>query len=113
MEVPNLQQRSAGYVKGWLRRLLWGAARPEPEPRGRFLLLYGLVSWAYSLAFLAVSLAFLSHTLGARLGPLGLAVALLLGLLSLRGLLHGFTAGEVRTMILFRRRRTIAWAALL
>jgi putative peptide zinc metalloprotease protein len=113
MEVPNLQQRSAGYVKGWLRRLLWGAARPEPQPRGRFLLVYGLVSWGYSLAFLGVSLAFLSQTLGARLGLLGLAVTLLLGLLSLRGLFHGFTAGEVETMILFRRRRTIAWVAFL
>jgi multidrug efflux pump subunit AcrA (membrane-fusion protein) len=113
MEVPNLQPRSARYVKGWLRRLLWGAAPPEPDPRGRFLLLYGLVSWVYSLAFLALSLAFLNRTLGARLGLPGLALAFVLGFLSLRGLLHGLTAGEVRNMIFFRRRRAVAWAALL
>jgi multidrug efflux pump subunit AcrA (membrane-fusion protein) len=113
MEVPNLQQRAGGYVKGWMRRLLWGAARPEPEPRGRFLVLYGLVSWLYSLVFLTASLRVMSHFLGARLGLLGLAAAALLALLSLRGLLHGVTAGEVRKMILLRHPRTAVWALLL
>jgi multidrug resistance efflux pump len=112
-EVPNLQQRSAEHVKGWLRRLLWGAPRPGPEPRGRFLLLYGLVSWLYSLAFLLGSLLFLSHVADSRWGLLGLAAAALLTLLSLRGLLHGITAGEVRNMILLRHKRTAIWALLL
>jgi multidrug resistance efflux pump len=113
VEVPNLQQRAAAHVKGWLRRLLWGAARPEPEPRARFLLVYGLVSWLYSLAFLGLSLVVLGGVLGARLGLLGLAAAVLLALLSLRGLLHGFTAGEVRKMIQFRHRRAVAWGLFL
>src|SRR5262249_48297173 len=73
LEVPNLQQRAGEYAKGRLRWLLWGAAPPEPEPRGRVLLLYGLVSWLYSLSFLGASLFFLSRVLGARLGLLGLA----------------------------------------
>src|SRR5262249_57730526 len=51
--------------------------------------------------------------LGTRLGLLGLAGVSLLGLLSVRGLFHGFTAGEVRNMILFRRKRTVVWAMLL
>ena len=34
--VPNLQQRAGDYSKGRLRRLLWGAPRPDPESRGRF-----------------------------------------------------------------------------
>ena len=78
MEVHNLQQRSASHVKGLLRWLLWGAARPEPEPHSRFLLTYGLVSWLYSLAFLALSLVVLSHFLGDRLGWLGLAAVVFL-----------------------------------
>jgi multidrug resistance efflux pump len=113
MEVPNLQQRAADHVQGRLRWLLWGAERPEPDPRSRFLLTYGLVSWLYSLAFLALSLVVLSHFLGARLGWLGLAAVVLLGWLSVHGLFHGFTAGEVRKMILFRRKRTVVWALLL
>jgi multidrug efflux pump subunit AcrA (membrane-fusion protein) len=112
-EVPNLQQRAADYLKGRLRWLLWGAARPGPEPRGRFLLAYGLVSWLYSLAFLALSLVVLSHLLGARLGLVGLAAVVLLGLLSARGLLHGLSAGEVRNMIRFRHRRAVVWSLLL
>jgi putative peptide zinc metalloprotease protein len=112
-EVPNLHQRSADYVKGRLRWLLWGADRPDPEPRGRVLLTYGLVSWLYSLAFLALSLVVMSHFLGERLGPVGLVAVVLLALMSLRGLLHGFTAGEVRNMILLRHKRTVVWALLL
>jgi multidrug efflux pump subunit AcrA (membrane-fusion protein) len=113
LEVPNLHQRSGQYVKGQIRRLLWGAPRPEPEPRARCLLLYGLVSWLYSLTFLILSLVVLSHFLGGRLGLIGVAAVALLGLLSLRGLFHGFTAGEVRNMILLRRKRTVLWVAFL
>ena len=113
LEIPNLQQRAGDYFKGWLRRLLWGAARPEREPRGRCLLTYGLVSWLYSLTFLSLSLTVMFQFLSTRLGLLGLAAVALLGLLSLRGLLHGFTAGEVRTMILIRHKRTVIWICLL
>jgi multidrug efflux pump subunit AcrA (membrane-fusion protein) len=113
LEVPNLQQRAGDYLKARLRWLLWGAVRPEPEPCGRALLTYGLVSWLYSLTFLALSLVVLSRFLGARLGVLGLAAVGLLALLSLRALLHGVTAGEVRSMILSRHKRTAVWALLL
>src|SRR5262249_31777326 len=34
LEVPNLQQRALTDFKGWLRRLLWGAAPPPEERRG-------------------------------------------------------------------------------
>jgi hypothetical protein len=113
LEVPNLQQRAGVYVKSRLRWLLWGAARPEPDERGRTLLIYGLVSWLYSLVFLGLSLGFMTHFFGAKLGVLGVVLVALLGLMSVRGLFHGFTAGEVRTMILFRHRRTVVWALLL
>jgi putative peptide zinc metalloprotease protein len=112
-EVPNLQQRAADYVKGRLRWLLWGAPRPQPDFRGRVLLAYGLVSWVYSLVFLALSLGVLSHFLGSRLGLVGLAAVALLAFLSLRGLFHGFTAGEVRNMILHRHKRTVVWTVIL
>src|SRR5207249_7357152 len=61
MEVPNLQQRSGDFLKGHMRWLLWGAAKPEPEPRGRFLLTYGLVSWLYSLSFLVLALVVMGN----------------------------------------------------
>src|SRR5262249_33654645 len=68
LEVPNLQQRAGDYLKGHVRRLLWGAARPEYEPRGRLLLGFGAVSWLYGLVFLALMLWGLFHSLGARWG---------------------------------------------
>jgi multidrug efflux pump subunit AcrA (membrane-fusion protein) len=113
LEVPNLQQRAGQYVKSRLRWLLWGAARPEPDARGRTLLVYGLVSWFYSLVFLGLSLVFMTHFFGAKFGLLGLIIVGLLGLMSVRGLFHGFTAGEVRNMILFRHKRAVIWGLLL
>jgi len=112
LELPNLQQRAGRHVKSRLRWLLWGAARPEADARGQTLLIYGLVSWLYSLTFLGLSLVFMTHFFGAKLGVLGLVVVGFLGLMSVRGLFHGFTAGEVRNMILFRRKRTVVWATL-
>jgi putative peptide zinc metalloprotease protein len=109
MEVPNLQQRSANHIKALARRLLWGAARPDADPRSRILLLYGLISWLYSLFFLGLTLVVLATLLGARWGLLGFLGALGLTLLSLRGMFYGFTAGEFRTMILYRHKRTVGW----
>src|SRR5262249_5601528 len=113
LEAPNLQQRAGDYVKSRLRWLLWGAARPEPDIQGRTLLVYGFVSWFYSLAFLGLSLVLMTHFFGAKLGVLGLVLVGFLGLLSIRGLFHGFTAGEVRNMILYRHKRVVIWAVLL
>jgi multidrug efflux pump subunit AcrA (membrane-fusion protein) len=119
LEIPNLQQRSGDYVKGLARWLLWGAARPVDNWHGsgsrairRSLLLYGLVSWLYSLSFLVVMLVVLSRVFGARWGVVGLACTGLLAFLSIRGLFHGFAAGEVRRMILFRHKRTALWALI-
>src|SRR5262249_34278200 len=89
LEVPNLQQRALGHFKGWLRRLLWGAARPADEPRGRLLLTYGLVSFLYSAFFLTVMLGALVPFLWRSWGWLGLLAAGLLCYFSARGLFKG------------------------
>src|SRR5262249_33863749 len=82
-EIPNLQQRAGDFIKARIRTLLWGAARPEPEAHGRKFLIYGLVSWLYSLAFLAVALVFLSRLAFMRWGLAGLTFVVFLMMLSL------------------------------
>jgi multidrug resistance efflux pump len=109
LEVPNLQQRALSYVKGWLRRLLWGATRPDGEPRGRLLLGYGLISFGYSAFFLALMLGALVPFLWRSWGWPGLTLAGLLCFFSARGLFKGVAGGEVSAMITTRRRRTATW----
>src|SRR5262249_50404082 len=46
--VVNLRERSMTHVMAWLRRVLWGAPGPAPDPRSRALLTYGLLSLSYS-----------------------------------------------------------------
>ncbi|HET6573831.1 MAG TPA: HlyD family efflux transporter periplasmic adaptor subunit [Fimbriiglobus sp.] len=111
-EVPNLFWRGHDRVKAHLRRLLWGAAPPPADPHGRFLTAYGLASWVYGLMFLGLMLAALYHYVGPRWGLVGLAGVTALGVYAFRGLFIGLVQGEVRQMILKRRRRTVVWGAL-
>src|SRR5262249_43035142 len=113
LEVPNLQERALGFLKAWLRQLLWGAAPPEREPRGRVLLGFGLATWLYSLVFLAVTLAALGRFMGTRWGWVGLGGVALVGLVATRSLFREFSAGEVSKMIRLRRKRTVVWALAL
>jgi multidrug resistance efflux pump len=113
LEIANLKQRASDYLKGHLRWLLWGAARPEREPRGRLLLAFGAVSGLYALVFLALMLVGLSQTLGAQWGWLGTGGVALLGFLAVPGLFHNIAAGEVSKMITTRRKRTVVWLLIL
>jgi multidrug resistance efflux pump len=112
-ELPNLHQRAADCLRAHTRWLLWGAARPAPEPRRRFLLAYGSLSLLYSVVFLGVMLAGLATLAGPRLGWPGLVAAGLLTLVSVRGLAGGFSAGEVTTMLRLRYKRTAVWFLVL
>jgi putative peptide zinc metalloprotease protein len=109
LEVPNLRQRSWGYVAGHLRRLLWGAPRPAREPRGRLLLVYGVTSWLFSMAFLALMLWGFYRFLASWSQPAGLVLVATLGGFLLPGMFRGLGGGEVWKMILFRRKRTVLW----
>jgi RND family efflux transporter MFP subunit len=111
LRIPNLRQRGWDRLMGHVRWALWGAARPAPEPRGRLLLAFGAAAWAYSAAFLVAMLAaFLAYGRG-RVGFFASAVVAVFGVISLRGVLDGVAAGEVRNMIFLRRRRLAAWSA--
>jgi multidrug efflux pump subunit AcrA (membrane-fusion protein) len=109
LEVPNLQQRAHGLVKGWLRRLLWGAVRPADEPRARLILTYGLVSFLYSAGFLGLMQGALVPFLWRSWGWPGLIGAAVLCYYSTRGLLQGVAGEEFHGMITTRRGRTSAW----
>ena len=113
LEIPNLRKRSFDYTMGRLRWLLWGAARPHAQPRGRFLLGFGLTSWVYSLTFLLLMLVALRHWLSDSLGLLGLPVICVLGFVSFRGLLGGLFKEEFLTMLWRRHLRTAVWGTSL
>ncbi len=89
LEVPNLHDRAHAYFKGQLRRLIWGAPKPDEERRSGVLLGFGLISWLYSVAFLGLMLWGLGGFLARRWGWPGVIGAALLGYLGARGLFRG------------------------
>ena len=113
VEIPNLRQRSIGYLKAKLRRVLWGAPKADREPRGRFLLGFGIASWVYSICFLGLMLFAMSRYFGAKLGPLGFAAMAVFGLFTMRTMFQGLLNGEVFTMIRSRFIRTTCWLLVL
>jgi putative peptide zinc metalloprotease protein len=113
LEMPNLRRRAWESVTGHLRCLLWGAARPAPEPRGRFLLGFGAMTWAYSLAFLCLMLAGMARLLDASWGPAAIGFTLFMVAVRVRRRLRGILTGEVATMIRMRRKRSAVWAVAL
>lgn len=113
LEIPNLQQRSLDCLKGWLRWLFWGAARPVGEARGRLLLGFGGATWLYALIFLALVLGMLFRFAGTRWGVVGLGSVTVVGLVTTRSLFRDISSGEVSKMMRLRRKRTVGWVLAL
>jgi len=113
LEIPNLHQRAHDLVKGHLRCLLWGAARPIEQPRGRLLSGFGLASWLFSLVFFAVMLVALFRFLGPKWGWLGLGIVVCAAMIGARHLFAGISAGEVTSMIRLRHKRSVMWLVVL
>ncbi len=108
-DIENLRRSSREYVATRLRWLLWGAARPGREPRGRFLLAYGLISWLFSAAYLSLFIVGLVASLGVRWGWLGVIIAILLMRYVVPLRFKGFFGSELAAMVRMRRPRTIGW----
>jgi multidrug efflux pump subunit AcrA (membrane-fusion protein) len=113
LEIPNLRQRAWDRLVRHIRWLLWGGARPAPEPRGRFLLGFGIASWLYSFMFLSVMLFGLLQLLGTRFGLGGVAAGIILAVMLLRGLFSGFAGSELGKMLATRRQRAASWGVVL
>jgi multidrug efflux pump subunit AcrA (membrane-fusion protein) len=110
--IPNLQQRSAQHLMAHVRWLLWGADRPEAEPRGGFLLSYGVASLAFSLFLMTLMLFGLVQLSGTGWGWVYAFVMVLLMAWGVKGLFRGVSAGEVSKMMQFRRKRAVLGALL-
>ena len=109
VEIPNLRKRSLAHVAAWLRCLLWGAKRPDPEPRGRLLFGFGLASWCFSVFFLSLFYFYLFQTLRAYFGLGGALPVALLAAMTIPGLCAGLFEGEIMTMLKTRWFRTGTW----
>jgi multidrug resistance efflux pump len=109
LEIPNLRKRSLARVAAWLRCLLWGARRPEPEPRSRMLVGFGLISWCFSIFFLGLMFWSLFRLLRSYLGLAGIIPLGVLAWLIIPGLCSGLSEGEIMTMLKTRYFRSAAW----
>jgi putative peptide zinc metalloprotease protein len=106
-EIPNLQQRSAEHLMAHVRWLLWGARRPEAEPRGGFLLTYAFLSLLFSLGMMSMMLFGAVKFAGTRWGWIVTPALLVFLGWGFRNLFRGVSAGEAFKMIQYRQKRLI------
>jgi len=107
--TPNLRQRAWDTFWSHVRWVLWGAARPQREPKRAFLLCFGAAVWVYAMSFLLALAIGVIWWFGDSWGPLGTLAACALALWVLAKQFDGFSKGEVMTML---RKRPIRLAAL-
>src|SRR5207244_2219558 len=96
-----------------LRWVLWGAARPEPLPRGTTLIVFGVASWAFTLFYVSLMLIGMHQLFLNSLGAFGLFIVAGLGWLILPGLLGDVFSGELTKMLLNRWKRSAIWIGAL
>jgi multidrug resistance efflux pump len=112
-EIPNLRQRAMERWQTHLKRWLWGAPSVTPEPKGRFLTLFGALSWCFSLVFLVALFSGMAQWMSETIGLAGISLLVAIGTVSTFGMLKGVFAGEFGQMIYKRRLRTLAWIMVL
>jgi multidrug efflux pump subunit AcrA (membrane-fusion protein) len=113
MEIPNLRQRGINRTTGWVRCLLWGAARPEPEPRSLFVLGFGAITWAMSVFYLGLMTLGMFHGFGTAAGLPGRVAALAFGAYLGRRYFTDLFAGEFVIMLRKRLVRVGVWVLVL
>lgn len=109
LDIPNLRRRSQAAWMSLVRWLLWGGTKPPGGRVERRLLIYGLCGWAFSLFFLHLVFVGLFRFFGQWLGWAGSLAGGYLAFVVVRRLFRGFTAGEVKAMLLTRHLRTAIW----
>lgn len=110
LSIPNLRPRAMDYWMGHVRWLLWGAARPPSQPRGRTLLAYGLLCWLFAIVFLDLIFLQFFQYMGGQFGVTGLIFVLLLLLFASRRVFKGFLTSEFGTMLKQRTGRKLIWS---
>lgn len=109
LEMPNLRKRALDHWMAHVRWFLWGAQRPNPVPRGRLLIAYGVMCWCFAIVFLDIVLFRLMKTASDEFGVFGLTFTLLLCAFAMRRVFKGFWGGEFMTMVNSRKKRAVAW----
>jgi putative peptide zinc metalloprotease protein len=110
VEIPDLQQRAAAYMKAHLARLFWGGRRLAREEKGSVLITYGVASWLFGVTFLALLVAAVVQFLGESWSLIGIITALFLGVMVLQGPLHGLLGEKISQMIFQRHKRALLLA---
>ncbi|WP_166822533.1 efflux RND transporter periplasmic adaptor subunit [Thalassoroseus pseudoceratinae] len=112
LEIPNLRASANTYWMAHVRWLLWGAERPQPEPRGRILIIYGIFVWVTAIVFLDFLLFGMLDLFDGKSLWLGWLMVLLLMSYGTKRVFKGFFASEFAMMIRSRYRRTFIWCGL-
>ncbi|MEO8496018.1 MAG: efflux RND transporter periplasmic adaptor subunit [Planctomycetota bacterium] len=109
--IPNLRRNARARWMEYVRWILWGAARPTAVPNGRALLIYGVTSWVFTVAFLNLLFLNVKDILQSAFGLAGFIAGATLFIGLSKRYFKGSLGGEFKEMIFTRHKRLTMWAA--
>nr|MBA2627551.1 M50 family metallopeptidase [Gemmatimonadales bacterium] len=101
LEVPNLRHRAFAHVDWLIRRHVLRLEMPMPaasERERRIFLIYGLCAVAYLTLALSIAARFVIRRMAWAFGPVGVAIAVGVILLLLRGQFRSWGAAAVQSV---------------
>jgi putative peptide zinc metalloprotease protein len=115
LEIPNLSQTAYFHWMSHLRAVLWGGARPRrPSQHPKFLFIYGMCSWLFSIGIVCLMFYWMGKFWHKHLGGLGVGMIVPLALLVGNTLFRDVFTGENGIVLLLKRHvRAAVWLSLI
>ena len=109
----NLRRRARDRWLQHVRCILWGAERPAPLPDGRQLLIFGFMTWFFSVSLIGLLGFKLADWLRSSMGIAGVITAFSFAAMLLKRYFKGSLGKDFFAMFRTRKTRVFLWGILL
>jgi len=109
--IHNLRRRSRQRWMEYVRWLLWGAPWPAAIKDGRALLIYGVISWTFTVCFLNLMFFSIAKMLQSALGLAGVLAGAAVFIKIAKRYFQGSLGEDFKMMFQYRMKRAYFWGA--
>lgn len=113
LNTHNLRRRARARFIGHVRWLVWGGAKPEPDPEHGRLLMFGMANWVFTVGFLGLMSFHASVYLQSLMGISSIFAAFGVFCVLTKRYFSGTLGENFRTMLRSRKTRLIILLAVL
>jgi len=109
LAVPNLRRRGRDRMWAYARWVLWGGEFPKPEESERAVLIYGVVSWVFTIGFINLLFFKIAGWLHSAVGIFGVIAAAGVFMKLTKRYFRGSLGEDFKNMFIVRNKRFWMW----